>query len=244
MGAIFKREFRAYFKSPIGYIFLGFFVLLASLIFVMMTLSFKTTTLSYFFDYIGIVFIPLIPILTMRMFSEERKTKTDQLLLTAPVKVSEIVFGKFFAAVCVLLIACAGVSFYISILKLYGSPAVSENIIGYFGLFLMGMLFVSFGMYMSSLTESQVIAAISTLAVLIVVWLVAIFPVDFTGLFKGSLTGTEKFMNRAVNFIAATKRFDDFKRGIFNVVPVFYYISLTALFNVLTIRNIDKRRWR
>lgn len=244
MGAIFKREFKMYFKSPIGYIFLGFFVLLASLLFVIMTLGYKTTSLSNFFDFIGVIFIPLIPILTMRLFSEERKLKTDQLLMTSPVKVSEIVLGKFFAATCVLLIACVGIGLYLFILTLYGSPAISEIVIGYFGLFLMGMLFVSIGMYMSSLTESQVIAAISTLAVLIMVWLIAMFNIDFSGIFKGNFASLEKLLNWFVKFLSVTAKFDNFKRGIFNVVPVFYFISLTALFNVLTITNIDKRRWR
>lgn len=244
MKAIFKRELKAYFRSPIGFVFLAAFFFYASLMFMFMTLNRQTTLMKYFFDNISMIFIFVIPILTMRTFAEERKSKTDQLLLTAPVKVTSIVLGKFLAAACVLLIAVVATMFYMLVLNRYGEPVFSEIFIGYLGLFLMGVFFISIGLFLSSLTQSQVIAAVSTLAIVFFLWFSSSLNFGFSNMLTGAFGWLGVTLDWLVDFLAINNRFADFTLGVLNFVPVFYFVSLTALFLLLTVRVIEKRRWK
>ncbi len=244
MKAIFKREFKAYFKSPIGFVFLAAFFAYASLMFVFINLSGQMTLMKYFFENISLIFIFVIPVLTMRTFAEERKSKTDQLLLTAPVKVTDIVLGKFFAAAAVLLVAVVATMFYVVVLKCYGEPVLSEIFIGYLGLFLMGTFFISIGLFLSSLTQSQVIAAVSTLGIIFFLWFSSSINLQFSAMLSGALSWLGVALDWLVDFLAINNRFADFTLGVLNFVPVFYFVSLTALFLLLTVRVIEKRRWK
>lgn len=248
MQAIYKRELRAYFKSPLGYIFLFAYFFVASAMFVAINLFLtQRTTMTAFFSYVSLVFIFTIPVLTMRLFAEERKSKTDQLLLTSPVRIIDIVLGKFLAASTVLLIGVAASTVYIPVMELYGTPAVAECLIGYLGLFLMGLFFVAFGMFMSSLTESPVIAAISTSVVILFLWLLGLMglaDLQLVRVMPLSLTWLGAALDWLLNFVSITSRLTDFTIGTLNVVPVFYFVSLTALFLFLTVRIIERRRWK
>ena len=244
MKAIFKREFKAYFKSPIGFVFLAAFFAYASLMFVFINLNGQMTLMKYFFENISLIFIFVIPVLTMRTFAEERKSKTDQLLLTAPVKVTDIVLGKFFAAASVLLVAVVATMFYVVVLKCYGEPVFSEIFIGYLGLFLMGTFFISIGLFLSSLTQSQVIAAVSTLGIIFFLWFSSSINLQFSTMLTGALSWLGVALDWLVDFLAINNRFADFTLGVLNFVPVFYFVSLTALFLLLTVRVIEKRRWK
>ncbi len=244
MKAIYKRELKAYFKTPLGYIFLAVFFLFSSLMFTLTNLMMQQTAMSSYFSNISMIFVFVIPILTMRLFSEERKSKTDQLLLTAPVRISEIVFGKFLAAATLLLIGVAASSLFIPVMELYGTPAIAESLIGYFGLFLMGLFFVALGMFMSSVTESQVIAAVSTLAIIFLVWLLGSVSLRFSEVLTGSLAWLGKALDWLLGFISINNRFYDFTLGTLNLVPVFYFLSLAGLFIFLTIQVIERRRWK
>lgn len=244
MKAIFKREIKSYFKSPIGYIFLAAFMFFASLMFVFINLSAQTASMSGFFQNISMIFVFVIPVLTMRTMSEERKSKTDQLLLTAPVKITDIVLGKFFAAASVLLIGFLAILSYIFILKLYGNPAVAEILVGFLGLFLMGLLYVAIGIFMSSITESQVIAAVSTFGVLFFIWFLGLIGLSFSSVLTGALSWLGKALDWILGFISVNQRFYDFTVGTLNFVPVFYFVSLTALFIFLSIQVVEKRRFK
>jgi ABC-2 type transport system permease protein len=244
MKAIFKREFKAYFKSPIGFVFLAAFFAYASLMFVFINLNGQMTLMKYFFENISLIFIFVIPVLTMRTFAEERKSKTDQLLLTAPVKVTDIVLGKFLAAASVLLVAVVATMFYVVVLKCYGEPVFSEIFIGYLGLFLMGTFFISIGLFLSSLTQSQVIAAVSTLGIIFFLWFSSSINLQFSAMLTGALSWRGIALDWLVDFLAINNRFADFTLGVLNFVPVFYFVSLTALFLLLTVRVIEKRRWK
>lgn len=244
MKAIYKRELKSYFKSPIGYIFLGAFVFFASLMFVFINLSSQTASMSGFFQNISMIFIFVIPILTMRTMSEERKSKTDQLLLTSPVKITDIVLGKFFAAATVLAVAFAAIMCYVLILKLYGSPAVGEIMVGYFGLFLVGLLYIAIGIFMSSLTESQVIAAVSTFGVLFFIWFLGMISLSFSSILTGGFSWLGKILDAFLGFLSVNSRFYDFTVGTLNFVPVFYFVSLTLLFNFLSVQVVEKRRFK
>lgn len=244
MKAIFKREFESYFKSPLGYIFLALFLAYSSLIFFATNINFGTTIMTSYFTNNSYIFIVAIPLLTMKMFSEERKLKTDQLLLTAPVKVSEIVFGKFLSGLAVLGVAVGITLLYLVFMRLYGNPAVIQSLVGYFGVLLYGAMLIAMGMFISSLTQSQVIAAVATLALVGILSFVGNIKVDFTTLFNGTFSFLGTFLNGALEFLNINARFYDFAAGTLNVVPLVYFLSITALFILLTIRMIEKRRWR
>lgn len=244
MTAIYKRELRAYFKSPIGYIFLSAFIFFAALMFVFINLSAQQTSMTSFFSNVSLIFVFVIPVLTMRLFSEERKSKTDQLLLTAPVRVMDIVFGKFLAAATVLGIGVLATMLFIPIMELYGTPAIAETVIGYLGLFLMGLFFVSLGMFMSSLTESQVISAVSTLVIIFFLWFFGGLNIQFSQILTGAFSFLGKALDWLMDFISINNRLYDFTLGTLNIVPVFYFVSLTGLFIFLTIRVIERRRWK
>ncbi len=244
MTAIYKRELKAYFKTPIGYIFLSAFIFFAALMFVFINLSAQQTSMSNFFSNVGLIFVFVIPVLTMRLFSEERKSKTDQLLLTAPVRVTEIVFGKFLAAITVLGIGVAATMLFVPIMELYGTPAIAETVIGYLGLFLMGVFFVALGMFMSSITESQVIAAVSTLAIIFFLWFLGGMSLQFSEFFTGAFSFLGVALDWLLNFMSINQRLYDFTLGTLNFVPVFYFISLSGLFVFLTIQTIERRRFK
>ena len=160
MGAIFKREMKAYFTSPIAYIFLAVFYLITAFYFVNMNLANGSTDMSYVFAGVFVIMMILLPLLTMRLFADEKKLKTDQGLLTAPVNLFEIVMGKFFAATVVFLVGMAiYIPYILVILKLAGTIAWASVIGNLLGLLLLGCSFISIGIFVSSLTELQIVAA-------------------------------------------------------------------------------------
>ncbi len=244
MKAIFKREFNAYFKSPLGYIFIGLFVSFASLMFLSNTVTFGTSDMTNYFGYVCYVFIVAVPLLTMKMFSEERKLKTDQLWLTAPVKISQVVMGKFLSALAVLGIAVGITLVFLVFLSLYGNPAVIQSLVGYVGIILYGAMLISMGMLISALTQNQVISAVLTLALVGLLTFIESMGFDFTGLFDGAFAFLGTALNGLVEFLNINGRFVDFAKGILNIVPIIYFVSITALFVLLTVRVIERRRWR
>ena len=244
MKAIFNREFNAYFKTPLGYIFVGLFFAFCALMFFNFNMNANTSIMTNYFTNICYVFIVIVPLLTMKMFSEERKLKTDQLLLTAPVKVTDIVLGKFLSGLLVLGISVAATLVFLIVLAIYGNPPVIQSLVGYFGIMLYGAMLIAIGMFVSTLTQNQVISAVVTMAIVAVLSLFSAINFDFTTALGGKLVFLGRFLNGAVNFIDINARFYDFAQGILNVVPIVYYVSITALFVLLTVRVIERRRWR
>ena len=244
MKAIFKRELSSYFKSPLGYIFLGLFVSYSALMFLFSTVPYQTSDMGNYFISVCYIFILAVPLITMKMFSEERKQKTDQLWLTAPVKVSSVVMGKFFSALSVLAIGVGFTLLFLVFLALYGNPAVVQSLIGYIGILLYGAMLIAIGMFISSLTQNQIIAAVITLAVIGVFSIIPTMGIDFTGLFDGAFSFVGTVLNGALGLMDINARFYDFAKGTLNIVPLIYFISITALFVFLTVCVIERRRWR
>ena len=244
MKAIFKREFESYFKSPLGYIFLALFLAFSALVFFSTNISYYTTIMTNYFMSICYIFVVVVPLLTMKLFSEERKLKTDQLLLTSPVKVTEIVMGKFLSGIAVLGIGVGSTLLYLVFMRLYGNPAVAQSLVGYIGIMLYGAMLTAMGMFISSLTQSQVVSAIATLALVGLLTFVGGIRVDFTTLFSGAFSFLGTFLNGTLEFIDINARFSDFASGTLNIVPLVYFLSITALFILLTVRVIERRRWR
>ncbi len=184
MFAIFRKEFKGFFTSPIGFIFVGFFLLLAGFIFALSNLMSANPDYSQMLSFISSTFILLVPMLTMRLFSEEMKQRTDILLITSPVRLSAIVLGKYFAALALFLLTTLITCLYPIIMRFFGPIAVWEIVGGYIGFVLMGSAFISIGLFISAMTENQFIAAVVTLASLLFVmtldWIQQGLPKDVT----------------------------------------------------------------
>ena len=197
MSAIFRRELGAFFTSGIAYVFLAVFYLLAGLFFYMYTLSSSTTDMSGMFSMLFAVIIFLIPILTMKSFSEEKKQKTEQGLLTAPVGLGGIVLGKYFATILMYIFGVSIVLIYALIISYFGSVDWGILFSNYLALILLGAAFIAIGMFISSLTENQVVAAVGGICSLLFLCLVDILTnyisIDFITDFQNSISFYNKY---------------------------------------------------
>ena len=171
MRAIYKRELDSYFHSMIGYVFISFFLAFTGVYFMAYNLNYGYPIFSYVLSSLVFILLIAIPVLTMKSFSEDRKSRTDQLLLSAPVSLGQIVLGKYLAMVTVYLIPSLVFCLYPLVIKMQGNAYLLTDYCGILMFFLMGCVFISIGMFLSSLTESQIIAAISSFGMLLVLYL-------------------------------------------------------------------------
>lgn len=184
MIAIAKKELKSYFTSVIGYVLLAGFVFFNALYFSAICVGNRYPDYSYVLGYTSIIFLIMIPILTMRLFAEESRQKTDQLLYTSPLKISQIVAGKFCSALCFLLIAMLITLLFPLSLSFFGTVPAAKIISGMVGYFLVGAAFISVGMFISVLTDNQIVAAFGSFAFLFILYnlygLASIVPTDTT----------------------------------------------------------------
>ncbi len=233
MKAILKREFQSYFKSVSGYVFVSVFMVFASYYFLFNNIAGLTSDLRAVFYNMLTILTFLVPILTMRCLSEERKTKSDQILLTSPVSVWEIVLGKYLAAVGVFFIAIACTLVFPFILSKYGNPEIGVLITSYVGFTLVGCVFIAIGVFLSSLTENIVIAALSTFGVLL-----------FVQVFDAIKTAVNnEFWVSVIEWVSLKFRYEEFYLGVFNFEHVIFYMTVAAGALFLTKQIIEKRRW-
>ncbi len=235
MLAIYKREMRAYFSSPVGYMFCAIFFAVSAFLFMIYTVQAgESASYSSYFSLLLYLFIVIIPLLTMKLISEERKMRTDQLIMTAPVTLAGIVMGKYLAALTMF-----GGSFIVSSaiyyipLALYGTPNAAMYIGCVIGVFLVGSAFISIGIFISSLTENQFIAALGTIGAIVFLLMVSAL---------NSYINSEVIRN-FLSALSVTSRYAYFAYGIFSYDSLIYYISLSAVFLFLTVRVFEKRRW-
>jgi ABC-2 type transport system permease protein len=181
------------------------------------------------------LFMLTVPILTMRSLSEERKNKTDQLLLTSPISVSKIILGKYFAALAVFLITLVVSFIYPITLFIYGNPSPMEILTGYIGFFLLGAALISVGIFISALCENQVTSAIVTLVVLLAMFIGAASIIQ-------QLISVQ-WINTVLSWFSVYDRYASFGQGLLSLPEIFYYISFAAVFVFLTIRTVERRRW-
>ena len=248
MTAIFKREFKSYFTTPVGYIFLAAFYFFLGLYFYMIYSSgmpeIGATIIS---TYSVAVFA--MPVITMRMMSEDRRQKVDQVLITAPVKLSAIVLGKFFAAFSVFALAFAPTVIFEIII----ASKVSVNILTYIypllGILLLGGALIAIGMFISSLTESPAISAILTLVINILVLYMSNFasmvnvPEGGEGIFSKIWEAIVSFFVSFLEKAGFISVVENFAENVFSIVDIVYFVSIIAVFVFLSIRSLEKRRW-
>ena len=224
MWAIYKKELKTYFLSPIGYIAIGIFMLMYSIFFYLTTIaSFSVDMGNLYYATARYGLLLMVPLLTMRMFSEERKNGTEQLLLTSPRSVTSIVLGKFFAAVTVIFITVLLSTIYSVIISFFGTVNIPTVIVTMFGFLLLGMAAISVGTLASSITENQIIAAIITIIVIVAPW----FLVDISSVFS-SIDLIDKFMK--------------FPYGLISVSDLVSLISITVMCLLITIVLIKRRK--
>ncbi len=256
MLAIYKKEMRSYFINPIGYVFLGVFLTIAAGLCAYTTLQSRSYNTSTFFYMMILVMIIIIPLLTMRTFAEERKMRTEQMLLTAPISITGMVIGKFLAALTLfggsLLASC------INLIPLYivgardraleesssipTGPSTPEIIGQFLGVLFIGAVFIAVGVFVSALTENQLSAAVITIGALALMLVLNVL--NSVG---SEEAGTRLINNYAVRYVidwvSVISRYDYFGAGYLDWSAILYYCSLVFVFLFLTVRVYERRRW-
>ena len=233
MGAIFRREFCSFFTSSIAYVFLAVFFLSSGYFFKLSNLDGLTTDMSGVFSSIFLVIVILVPILTMKSFSEEKKEKTEQGLLTAPVSLGGIVLGKYFASLLMYTIGISIVWLYAIILSGFGEVAWNMILANYAALILVGAAFIAITTLISALTENQMVSAVVGVLVLFILYMFEYIAGNVEIDFISNLCVTLSFY----------EKYYEFTCGIFNLSSVLFFISTAVIFNFLTVRVFEKRRW-
>lgn len=233
MLAIFKREFNSYFTSPIGYVFIAMFYFLSGIFFFLYNLAASSAELRYVYSMLFTCSALLMPVLTMRMLSEDKRQKTDQILLTAPVSLFGLLMGKFLAAFLVYVIAVSITLVYALVLSVFVTFNWAVIISSYVGILLLGAALIAVGMFVSSLTESQLVAAIVSVVVDL-----GLLLVDSLASVMPNVT-----LQKAVMSLSMADRYGNFTMGILDFADTFFFLSVIALFIFLTGRVLEKRRW-
>lgn len=233
MLAIYKKELRNYFTTPLGYVFIGVFLAVSGFVFAVSTLQQHSSDVSGYFQLMIFGYIVIVPLLTMRSFAEERRTKTEQLLMTSPVSVTSMVMAKFAAAftmfACSVLVSCL---YYIP-LGGYGNVNTGKAFGCLIAMLLIGMCFIAVGIFVSTLTESTVTAAIGTMGVLL----------GFVGVSLFNSLIDSYFVRSILGWISVYSRYGNFAIGQFDIAATVYYLSITAVFLFLAVRMCERRRY-
>lgn len=233
MGAIYRREMASYFHSPVVYIYLAVFNFFAGLFLTTSCLMYQTTDMSGVFGNMFMILIFLIPVLTMKLLSEEKKQKTDQCLFTAPISLTGVVMGKFLAAFTVFGISLLFILLYGVIMSIF-SPVEWAVVFGNLtGLLLLGGAFIAAGLFVSSLTESQVVSAIGGFILIMGMYLIEML----------AMTVSNETMQKIIMKLSFFSKYTEFSSGIFNVADAFYFLSVAAVFIFLTIKSLEKKRY-
>jgi len=255
IAAIFDRELRSYFVSPIAYAVIALFLVIAGYFFYIILYQF----LDYAFRFtmqaqqyrtappklnvnqlvirglmqnFALILLFIVPAITMKLFSDEKKTGTTELLLTSPITTTHIVVGKFLAGFALLLAMIAPTFLYMLIMILWGNPEILPIFSGYLGLLLVGGSFISTGLFISSLTENQIISYVGGLVVLLLFWIIG----------WSSIAGSS--IGSVFSYLSLINHFDDFTKGVVDLKHVIYYLSFIGFGLFLTYRSVESMKWR
>ena len=250
--AIFKKEMRLYFTSPVAWVVFTIFLLIAGYffysIFAFFTLASMQSAMNPqmgrdlnvtdsvmrpLFSNISVILLLLMPLVTMRLFAEERRSGTIELLLTYPVRDGAVLAGKYLAALGLYAIMIALTLLYPGIVVYFARLEWGPILTGYLGLLLMGATFIAVGVFASSLTENQIVAAITTFGALLIFWILG-WSADYAG-------GTA---GKVLQFLSILEHNDSFSKGVLDTKDVLYYLNFTVLALFLTLRSLEARRWK
>jgi ABC-2 type transport system permease protein len=249
---IFKKEMRLYFTSPIAWVILTIFTLITGYFFYsifayytlasmqsmmnpMMAREMNVTdnVLRPLFSNISVILLLLMPLLTMRLFAEERRSGTIELLLTYPVRDGAVLLGKYLAALAMYGVMLAVTLVYPALVLYFARVEWGVLATGYLGLLLMGATFLAVGLFASSLTENQIVASIITFGVLLIFWVIG-WSSDYAGGMWG----------RILSHISLLEHFDSFAKGVLDTKDILYYLNFTIVALFLTLRSLEARRWK
>lgn len=250
--AITKKEIKTYFTSPIAYVAIAVFLVLTGFFFTSLInwfhmqsmqlarypqyleqLNINQMVYAPLFNNVSIILLLMIPLITMRLFAEEMKIKTDELLYTSPISVHQIILGKYFASLFVLVIMLLLTGVLSIFTFAYGNPEPAPLLNGYLGLFLLGAAFMAVGIFFSSLTENQIVAAMLTFGALLLFWVLNWAANSAGGIWRSVL-----------NYISFFQHFGGMTEGILDTTDLVYYLSFIFLGLFLTHSVIQSRRWR
>lgn len=223
MWAVIKKEFKSYFYSPIGYVFIGLFLIMFSIFFYVDVFQYQSINFENIFYSGGTILTFIVPILTMRTIAEERKTGTEQILLTSPVNITKVVLGKFIAASLIIVITELCTFMYFGILSFFGTPHIKTVLVTLLGFLLLGISYISFGIFASSITENQIIAGIITIGFFILTW----FLPNFSSLFTS---------------FSLINMFSKFPAGQIDIADTVTFITFTISCLLLTIIFMQRRK--
>ena len=234
MKAIWKRETQSYFYTPVGYVFIGVFLLISSILFFLSILRQHSGDLPTFIGQMSYLWMLLSPVLTMRLLAEERQKRTDQLLLTSPVSLTGIVMGKYLAAVTVLLMTAGLTLFYVLVVGIYGTVFPAELAVNYLGFILQGCAFVALDLYMSGCAGTPVTAAVMAFGANFLLWMMDLMQNQIQ---IGWIEDT-------IRFLSLYSRNEPFLMGQLSWAGMIYDLSFAAAFLAMTIHHLDTRRIR
>ena len=238
MLAIYRREMGAFFTSGVAYVFLAVFWLVSGIFFYNGVIASGFADTSSMFSSMFYIVMFLIPVLTMKLLSEEKKNKTDQGLLTAPISLWDIVLGKYFVALTLFVIAESIIFVYAFIINYLGDVVWQTLLGNYFAMLFLGAAFIAVGLFISSLTENQMASAVVSLVAIFVIYLSESLVADME---NGNLV--KRVIFKAVSSIAFYSRYIEFTKGVFSLPSVVFFISTAFLFNFFTVKVREKRRW-
>lgn len=233
MGAILKRELSAYFNSAIAYVVMAVYFFFAGLYFYFYCFESNTTSLTGVFNNMIYIILFLVPIITMKSFAEEKRQKTEQALLTAPVNLTEIVMGKFLGAYILYAICSVIFLVFAVVISFFAAPSWSVILCTFIGVLLFGAALIAINIFISVLTESMIVAAIFGMAVGFVILMMSTFTSVIP--FEWLSAALEK-----INFITY---YVNFSYGLLNITDIVFFLSFAALFIFFTVRVLEKRRW-
>ena len=234
MKATFQRELYCYFNTSIAYIYLAVFYFFSGFYFAGYCLMQNSSELSEVFSSMFTICVFIIPLLTMRLMSEDRKNKTDQLFLTAPVSLLSIIMGKFLAAFVLLLIGTVSMLLYGVLFSFLGVNSWSLILGHIAGILLLGAALIAMGMFISSVTENQIIAAVGSVAA----GLLLIMADSAAAMLQSG------FLKKTLKVISFNTHYTRFIQGILYVPDIVFFLSIMAVFIMLTVRGFEQRRWR
>ena len=223
MWAVMKKEFKSYFYSPVGYVFIGLFLIMFSIFFYVDVFTYQSTNFEYIFYSGATILTFIVPILTMRTIAEERKSGTEQLLLTSPVSITQVVMGKFLAATAIVVITELCTFMYFGILSFFGTPHITTALVTLLGFLLLAISYISFGILASSITENQIIAGVITIGFFILTWFLPGFSEIFT------------------NF-SLINMFAKFPSGQIDIADTVTFITFTIACLLITIIFMQRRK--
>jgi ABC-2 type transport system permease protein len=255
--AIFRREMSSYFVSPIAYIVIGFFLLIAGYFFTNILqflmeqalqaqmqqrqmgpppeIDVPSLVMRNFTGIVSTIILFMIPMLTMGVYAEERKRGTMEMLMTSPLTELQIVVGKFLASLTLFIIMLLPTLIYHVVVSRFSEPAMPWKVLwsGYLGILLLGAVLIALGSFISALTESQIIAAVVTFVSFLLLWVL-----DF------GVRGSTTWYGEVMQYLSILRHFDDFTRGVIDTTSLIFYVSLIVLGLFLTLRTLDSMRWR